>query len=105
MLHGIKLIVVQNLVNAKLLNGYLIPKLKTKYISNIIYMEYVHYDLRIYGSCQPIFFVGKNMKLQIKVVFPSVNKFCKTAHSKIIGTLSNSSVNVVGDSCIDSSGF
>ena len=45
------------------------------------------------------------MKLQIKVVFPSVNKFCKTAHSKIIGALSNSSMNVVGDSCIDSSGF
>ena len=45
------------------------------------------------------------MKLQTRVLFPSVNKVYKTAHDKIIGTLSNCSVNVVGDGRCDSPGF
>ena len=45
------------------------------------------------------------VKLQTGVLFPSVNKVYKTTRNKIIGTLSNCSVNVFGDSHCDSSGF
>ena len=52
------------------------------------------------------FFSGTTfMKLQTKVLFPSVNKVYKTARNKIIGTLSNCSVNVVGDGRWNSLGF
>ena len=39
------------------------------------------------------------------MLFPSVNKVYKTAHDKVIGTLSNCSVNVVPDGRCDSTGF
>ena len=45
------------------------------------------------------------MKLQTKVLFPSVNKVYKTARNRIVGTLSNCSVNVVGEGRCDSPGF
>ena len=45
------------------------------------------------------------MKLQTKVLFPSVNKVYKTARNRIVGTLSNSSVNVGGEGRCDSPGF
>ena len=45
------------------------------------------------------------MKVQTKVLFPSVNEVYKTASNKIIGTLSNCSVNVVGDGRCDSLGL
>ena len=45
------------------------------------------------------------IKLKSKVLFPLVNKVYKTARNKIIGTLSNCSVNVVGDGRCDSPGF
>ena len=45
------------------------------------------------------------MKLQTKVLFQSLNKIYKTARNKIVGTLSNCSVNVVGDGRCDSPGF
>ena len=53
-----------------------------------------------------IFFSERTfIKLESKVLFPSVNKVYKTARNKIIGTLSNCSVNVVGDGRCDSPGF
>ena len=45
------------------------------------------------------------MKLQAKVLFSSFNKVYKRVVCKIIGMLSNCSVNVVGDGCCDSPGF
>ena len=45
------------------------------------------------------------IKLQTKVLFTSVNKVYKTARNEIIGTLSNCSVNVVGDGRCNSPGF
>ena len=45
------------------------------------------------------------MKLQTKVLFPSVNKVYKTARNEIIGTLSNCSMNVVWGGRCDSPGF
>ena len=45
------------------------------------------------------------MKLQTMVSFPSVNKVYKMARNKIIGTLLNCSVNVVGDGYCDFFGF
>ena len=52
------------------------------------------------------FFSGRTfMKVQTKVLFPSVKKVYKTARNKIIGTLSNRSVDVVGDVRYDSPEF
>ena len=45
------------------------------------------------------------MKLQTMVLFWSVNKVYKMARNKIIGTLLNCSVNVVGDGYCDFFGF
>ena len=45
------------------------------------------------------------MQLQTKVLFPSVNKVYKTARNRIVGTLSNCTVNVVGEGRCDSPGF
>ena len=45
------------------------------------------------------------MKLQTKVLFTSVNKVYKTARNRIVGTLSNCTVNVVGEGRCDSPGF
>ena len=45
------------------------------------------------------------MKLQTKMLFPSVNKVYKMARNKIIGTLSSCLVDVVGDGRCDSPGF
>ena len=75
--------------------------------SAILFTGNTYNRIKVFMEVANIYFLSERtfMKLQTKVLFPSVNKIYKTARNKIVGTLSNCSVNVVGDGRCDSPGF
>ena len=75
--------------------------------SAILFTGNTYTSIKKFMEVGNIYFFSERtfMKLQTKVLSPSVNKVYKTARNKIIGTLSNCSVNIVGDGRWDSFGL
>ena len=75
--------------------------------SAILFTGSTYTSIKKFMEVANIYFFSERtfMKLQTKVLSPSVNKVYKTARNKIIGTLSNCLVNVVGDGRCYSPGF
>ena len=70
-------------------------------LSAILFTRNTYTKVKEFVEVSNIYFSSKRafMKLHKKMLFPSVNKVYKTARDNIIRTLSNCSVNFVGDDC------